>query len=323
MSLTSSPSSVFGASLNRPLSGGNRRRSGGSPYMGPPSPQNPSLGGGMLPMMPSFYQDQYNLARAGMASTDKYLNQQIGYQNQGYGLGQQELNSAYGYDSARLGLEQQALGIDRGAVNRQKDYYQQLYGIDTERYNTAMGYQNALRGYRGRDHGSTLHSLAVQASQVRDRAMREERDMRRQQTAAGAFTSQGSRDSARDIKADKDYGLTNVDIAKRQADTAYRRDMAGFDNTIKNLTLDFRETGLSNQEQQARLNDRLATLDIEARKLGISRDELASKLSLGLERLKLNHNVSIGQLMDAIARNGIQGAGNINQILYAAGGAQL
>lgn len=289
--------------------------------MGPPSPLNPNLGNGLrpygyAPTLTGYYQGVQGINDAQARQRDNYLNSQIGQQNQALGLGRQDLNSAYGYDSARLGLEQQALGVDRGAVARQQDYYAQLFGIDTDRYKTAVGYQNALRGFRGRDQGSTLHSLFVQASQVRDKAMREERDMRRTQTAAGAFTSQGSRDAARDIKADKDYGLTNIDIAKRQADTAYKRDMAGFDNTIKNLTLDFKETGLSNAEQQARLSDRLATLDIEAGKLGITRDELASKLALGLERLKLNNQVSIGQLMDALAQNNIGNMGDALSSLF-------
>lgn len=293
-------------SLGQNNAGRRGNPSGSAGRMGPPSNpySTPSLG--------PVQQDQQKLNDALFRQRDNYLNQQMGWQNQGYGLGQNELNASYGFDNARLGLEQQALGVDRGAVQRQQSYYAQLFGIDTDRYNQAMGFQNALRGFRSTDRGSTLHQLAVQASQVRDRAMREERDMRRQQTAAGAFTSQGAKDSARDISADRDYGLRNVDIAKRQAETAYARDMAGFDNTMRNLTLDFKEAGLSNAEQQARLGDRLKTLDIEASKLGITRDELASKLALGLERLKLNHTVSTGQLLDAMAQNAI---GNTNDAL--------
>lgn len=288
-----------------------------APTMGPPSPPSGPRPAGLVPTLSPYYQLQQSLNDAMGRQQAGYLYSQVGQQNQGYGLGRMDLNSSYGFDNARLGLEQQALGVDRNAIGRQQNYYAQLFGVDTDRYNTAMGYQNALKGYRRTDQGSILHSLAVQASQVRDKAMRDERDMRRTQTAAGAFTSQGSKDAYRDIKADKDYGLTNVDIAKRQADTAYKRDMAGFDNTIKNLTMDFRETGLSAQEQQARLSDRLATLDVEAGKLGISRDELASKLSLGLERLKLNHQVSIGQLMDALAQNDIRGTGSAVDSLFA------
>lgn len=244
-----------------------------------------------------------------------YLNQQIGWQNQGYGLGQQGLNQQYGFDLASLGLDREALGIDRGAVGRQMGYYDSLFGLDGDRYRQGLAYQNALKGYRGRDLASQLHQLWAQGSQIRDKAMRDERDMGRAQTASGSFTSQGAKDGARDVKATKDYGLTNVDIAKAQANTSYERDMSGYDNTIANLTTDFKEAGLTHGEQQARLRDRMSTLDIESRRLGLSSDQLSSKLQLGLEKLKLDHTVSVGALLDAINQGNIGALGSIYQII--------
>lgn len=258
----------------------------------------------------TFGNDIYD-SRARLA--EQYLNSQMGWQNQGYGLGQAELQSGYGFDTQRLGLERQALGVDQGAVRRQQDYYNKLFGIDTGRYERGVAFNNALKGFRSTDQGSTLHDLWAQASQVRNKAARDTREMRRTQTAAGAFTSQGTKDAAGDITDTRDYALTGIDIARKQADTAYRRDQAGYDNTIANLTSDFQETGLNHQEQQARLRDRMSTLDIESQKLGISGSELSTKLAQGLERLKLNHTVSVGQLLDALNQNAIGQTGNAMQ----------
>lgn len=262
-----------------------------------------------------YMNDSYD-ARSRLS--DQYLNSQLGWQNQGYGQGQQSLQSGYGFDTARLGLEQQALGVDRGAVGRQSSYYDKLFGVDTERYQRGVAFNNQLKDFRSTDYGSTLHDLRAQASQVRNKAGREDRDMRRAQTAGGAFTSEGSHTAAKDIKDDRDYALTGIDIARKQATTSFKRDQAGYDNTIANLTSDFTETGLNHGEQQARLRDRMSTLDIESKKLGISGDELSSQLAQGLAKLKLDHTVSVGALLDALNQNAAGRGQNALQNLLSA-----
>lgn len=251
------------------------------------------------------------------------LGTQIGYQNYGYGLQTGALNTQYGYDQAQNALAQQALGIDGAAIGRQTGYYNNLYGIDREKYQNAIGYQGKLKGFSGEDYRTTLQGLAGQASQARFNADRDVRRLLSGQTAAGAYTSEGSREGRTDINTDRDYALGAIDVNRRQANIGYRKDLAGIDNTIANLTSDFKAAGLTKDEQIARLGDRRQQLDIQSQQLGIQSDELSSRLEQGLASLNLNHVSSVGQIMDALSSNNqqqIQWAMNVMQQALGAAG---
>lgn len=262
---------------------------------------------------------QFNApALAQLQSQQSLLGLQMGVQGQQYANQQQQLRDSYGYDTARLGLEQQGIGIDQAAASRQQDYYNALYGIDREKYQQAMGYTGDLKGFSREDFQNTLNRLANQASQTRYNADSSVMDLQGDLAAAGAFTSAGGRRKRGDIYAARDYQLTDLARQVQGTDIGFRREQAGFDNTMANLTSDFKAAGLTNAEQQARLGDRLKQLDLQAQGLGISRQELDSRLQTGLTTLNLNNTVSVGQLMDALSSNNAAQAQWANSIVMQA-----
>lgn len=246
------------------------------------------------------------------------LGLQLGTQGQQYANQQQQLQDSYGYDTARLGLEQQGIGIDQAAAQRQQSYYDQLFGVDREKYQQAMGYTGDLKGFSREDFQNTLNRLANQATQTRYTADSNVKDLQSDLAAAGSFTSAGGRRKRGDIYANRDFQLTDLARQVQGTDIGFRRDQAGFDNTMANLTSDFKAAGLTNQEQQARLGDRLQQLDLQAQGLGISRQELDSRLQTGLTTLNLNNTVSVGQLMDAMSSNNAQQQQWANSIVMQA-----
>jgi hypothetical protein len=240
-----------------------------------------------------------------------------------YGLSQQALQSAYGFDRERLGLAQQELGIDRNALMRQQGYYDDLYGIDREKFNQNVGYQNRLGQFNFQSFGVTKADLARQAAQTQADADRQQRGLRSDLTAAGAYTSQGGREGRRDIDTARASQLRGIDLQGQAAQIGFERDQAGIQNTIANLTSDFKASGLTTAEQKARLQDRLSALDLKGRELGVSGRELSSRLEQGLASLNLDQIVSMGQLMDAVTSNNAAQAQWANDVMMKAFEAAL
>lgn len=260
-------------------------------------------------------------ALAQLQSQQDLLGLQMGVTQQQYANQQQQLRDSYGFDTARLGLEQQGLGIDQAAARRQQDYYNALYGIDREKYQQAMGYTGQLKGFSREDFQNSLRRLANQADQTRFQAGANIADLQSDLAAMGSFTSAGGRRKRGEIESNRDFALTDLARQVQGTDIGFRRDQAGFDNTMANLTSDFKASGLTNAEQQARLQDRLGQLDLQAQGLGISRQELDSRLSSGLATLNLNNLVNVGQLMDAMNSNNAQQQAWANSIVMQALGA--
>jgi hypothetical protein len=271
------------------------------------------------------YSDAYNTyssfgapSLAQLQSQQSLLGLQMGAQDARYGLAQQAAQAGYGFDRERLGLAQQELGIDRGALMRQQGYYDDLYGIDREKYGQNVGYQNRLGQFNFRSFGVTKADLARQAAQTQADADRQQRGLRSDLTAAGAYTSQGGREGRRDIDTARASQLRGIDLQGQAAQIGYERDQAGIQNTIANLTSDFKASGLTTAEQKARLQDRMAALDLKGRELGINGRELASRLEQGLASLNLDQIVSMGQLMDAVTSNNAAQAQWANDVMMKA-----
>lgn len=305
-----------------PLSDPNQ--STGSPFRRP-SPTGSSGFGSAL----SLY-DQLNAGQSNYLNNQgQNLNFQMNALGPAYGAQSGALRQNYNSSVGLNNLAAQATGADRASIGRQRGYLDSMYGVDQAKYGTNVGYQNALKGFAGQAYGiagkthtSVLEQLANQLADSQRQAVNEDKGVRSQATAAGAYTAQGTRDDVATVEADRASRQANnaqqrlqEGYSYDQTGVAYRRDLSGIDNTIANMGYDLQASGLSTAEQKAKLGDRMAQLDIQAKTFGLKNDQLESQLSQGLASLNLDQVMSVGQLMDSLNSNDYQKAQLAQQII--------
>ncbi len=300
--------------------GGNAAGSGGGPSrapMGPPTAPPGYLDGGFQNNL-SLYNSWYAPQMTGYQNQASNLANQLGALGAGFNQSAAGLNQQFASQQAQNQLGIASIGVDQAAIPRQQDYYNALFGIDRDKYNNNMGYQGQLKGFSTEDYNSVVKQLANQANQINYTADKNIRGVNSQATAAGSFTSAGTREGIQDVNADRGFGLEANRQQGVQANVGYRRDQAGITNTMNNLTSDFQAAGLTKDEQIARLNDRQQQLSIQAQQLGLKGDELAGALTSGLAKLNIDQALNVGQLMDSLYSNNAQQQQLAQQILIAA-----
>lgn len=300
--------------------------------------------------------DQYRQQAASAQRDNGYRQQGYDIQAQDYrntyANGQANIDLDYnqiGVDrdaaNRQMGYYDQMFGVDLSRYNSEMGYIAGQQQFADGRYDIAgrdLGLDQRRYDLQGQTSNSVLAQIANQSAQAERGAMEDRRDTASNATFAGAFTSQGHNWDRGDIAAK--LGFTQADLSEQskqekinreQQGVSFERDkldyeQAGIDymeqtsaNAHKrdNLGFDLYESGLSKNEQQARIGDRLRTLDIQAQRLGLDRQALQNKLDTALKNLKLDRQVSTGQLMDMLASADAGQRATANQVIAQALGS--
>lgn len=165
-----------------------------------------------------------------------------------------------------LGLEGQGLDIQRASLGRQAPLLNQEWDISNQQYQTQL---------QGLDQ-------AVQESW--QGAGRATRGLGSQETARGAFGSQGHHEGLQDISTQLKNSLSTIDRERTQ------------------LNLGHQSSQLQYQEQLAKIGDAEKQLDLSSQRLGLSKEEITSRLNQSLQQLGLGTVLDSTSLLSEIAK---------------------
>lgn len=206
-------------------------------------------------------------AAAGLNQNYTQMGQQYNLALQGYGLSQQQMNANYGFDARSLGVKEAGLGIDRGAIDR-------LNPLLDSRLQMAQQMRGFLEPELNARTDETWRNMDFEKfkSQAETRSR-------------GAIGSEGFREDTKDIEKKAQFG---VDELYR----SYQRDVLRANDDIGGAW-----------ENIQKNKDAKAQLDLQAQQLGIDRERLASSLQLGLQRLGLDTQMSVNELLQRMNSN--------------------
>lgn len=204
---------------------------------------------------------------AGLNQAYTGLGQQMNLTNQQYGNQQAGLNANYGFDSRSLGVKNEALGLDRNALDRQDPQLQ-------SRLQMAQQMRGFLEPELDARNAETWRNMDVDKFRLQAETR-----------SRGAMGSEGYRVDDKDISDKAQFG---VDELYR----SYQRDVLRANDDI---------TG--SWENIQKNKDAKAQLSLQAKQLGIDGERLASSLQLGLQRLGLDQQMSVNELLQRMNSN--------------------
>lgn len=208
--------------------------------------------------------------RSGLSSAYQQMQHQAGLTGQQFDLQGRGLNANYGFDVRSLGLKDEALGVERGGIQRRGGL---LEG--------QLQMANQLRQMLDPEYYARHAEIG--------RGVENERFRNRAQTRSrGAMGSEGYRFDQNDI----------IETGNFQMGELYR----GFQRDVLGANDRIAQAG----ESVAANKDALRMLDIQAKQLGVDRDRLASNLELGLQRLGLDRQMSLNELLGRMTSNRVE-----------------
>lgn len=197
----------------------------------------------------------------------RLLSNQLGYNDQSYNLDRQILQQQMAMQQAQLGADMGTNQIDLAAAQRLLPYYDQLLGLSDQML------------------ASQMKGFGVQEDQSRLAARQSTTNLMNDAAARGNLAGVGTR---------VDRGFIDESLYNQLAGIMEQKNQATIGNTKEKLGL---------YENKAQANDRIARLGIEAQALGVKESALKSQLSLGLQKLGVQHLMSANDILDALNSN--------------------
>lgn len=224
------------------------------------------------------FEDSFRAALSGAtvrnAPTMSLLNQQYGLlgeqgrlQGQGFDLQGQGLNANYGFDTRSLGVKGESLGLQRGALDRMDPLLR-----------NRLAMMEQLRGMLDPEFNARADEM--------DRGMRHNLFKNQAENRSrGAIGSEGYRAEAGNIMEERNFG-------QGELHRGYQRDVLSANDAIERAHEDVYQN-----------KDAKAQLDLQSKQLGIDGERLASNLQLGLQRLGLDRQMSLNELLQRMGSN--------------------
>lgn len=213
-------------------------------------------------------------SQARNAPISSILNNQYGLMTRNTNLTGQQfdntaagLNANYGFDVRSLGLKQAGMALEKGSTER-------LGGLLGSRLDMA----NQMRQFLDPE-------FAMRDAEARRGTAYEAFKNKAETRGRGAMGSEGFRADQTDIKSRGDF--TSEELYRQ-----YQRDVLRANDDIRGAG-----------EAVAQNKDNVRQLDIQAQQLGVDRERLASNLQLGLQRLGLDRQISVNELLQRMGSN--------------------
>lgn len=250
-----------------------------------------------------------DLARRGLLSDAELARRGLAIDQGNVGIQQGAANRDLGAIAELLGINEQSLARQLNSVN-------QLLGINDQSLDRTLNTVSQLLGLNRENLGNQIAGVNLSEG-INNRALRDD------SVARGAYTAPGTRQGFSDIEREAELARQAADISARQTGVGLndRAGSAREEHATSKIGLldrgasageDAARTRIGLNRQAGDARDTLARLDNEAARLGLTADQISNTLNMGLERLGLE---SLTNANDLIAR--LNGA-NVEQATMAA-----
>lgn len=195
--------------------------------------------------------------------------------NRGYGMDYNSMMSEYGFDQATLGNKRAGLTADYASN-----------ALDLEKLGVSRRQNESDRDYIARIRDLTGQSYTNATATIGREAGNTSRDIKSDYTTSGTLFSAGQRQD----QSDNFYDAASAFERER---IGYDKSIAGLDRDLRNTFFDDERIGLSEKEAGI-ARSRLDTMSAQ---LGIDSARLSANLQSGLEKLGLDREMSVEELL--------------------------
>lgn len=250
----------------------------------------------------SGYED---LARRGLLSDAELARRGLALEQSNIGIGQ-------GAAQRDLGAISQLLGINEQSLARQLSSVNQLLGINDQSLDRTLNTVAQLLGLNREQLGNQVAGVNLSEG-INNRALRDD------SVARGAYNAPGTRQGFSDIEREAELARAAAGISARQTGVGLQ-DRAGSareEHATSRIGLNDRAGGAQEDAARTRIGlnqragdarDTLKRLDNEAAKLGLSADQISNTLNMGLERLGLESLTNANDLIQRLNSTNVEQA---------------